>query len=238
MTDQPKNFVDHLGELRKRVLWCLLGLLIGAGIAFPFQNFWLKLIIYPARESVSRFSYLSPQEPFFVKLKLSIAVGLLIAFPVIVWQLWLFIAPGLYEKEKKWITRLVTISLGMFWIGVSFAYWIIIPLAMNFFTKFGGDLLEGNITISNYIGFASLVLIAAGTAFQIPLILVFLMRTGIVKRSFFTKNRGAVFVVVLILSAFFTPPDIVTMILMAGPLYLLFEASLWVDIFLEKKYEK
>ena len=237
MSDHPKNFVEHLAELRKRVMWCLLGLVIGAGIAFPFQNTWLKLIIYPARESVSKLSYLSPQEPFFVKIKLSVAVGLLIALPVIVRQLWLFIAPGLYEKEKKWITRLVGISLAMFWAGVMFAYWVIIPLAMNFFTKFGGDLLEANITISNYIGFASMVLIAAGTAFQIPLVLIFLMRTGIVKRHVFTNNRGAVFVIILILSAFFTPPDIVTMLLMAGPLYFLFEASLWVDLLMQKRNE-
>ncbi len=237
MPDQPKNFVEHLAELRKRVMWALLGLGIGACIAFPFQNTWLKLIIYPARDSVSKLSYLSPQEPFFIKIKLSIAVGLLIALPVIVRQLWLFIAPGLYEKEKKWITRLVGISLIMFWAGVLFAYWVMIPLAMNFFTKFGGELLEANITISNYIGFASMVLIAAGTAFQIPLVLIFLMRTGIVKRHIFTKNRGAVFVVILILSAFFTPPDIVTMLLMAGPLYFLFETSLWVDLLMQKKNE-
>ena len=235
MSDYPKNFVEHLAELRKRILWCLLGLGIGACIAFPFQNFWLKLIIYPGRDSISKLSYLSPQEPFFVKVKLSIAVGLLIALPIIVRQLWLFIAPGLYEKEKKWIRRLVGISLALFWAGVMFAYWVIIPLAMNFFTKFGGDILKENITISNYIGFASMVLIAAGTVFQIPLVLVFLMRTGIVKRDFFIKNRGAVFVVILILSAFFTPPDIITMLLMAGPLYLLFELSLWVVVLMEKR---
>ncbi len=238
MPDQPKNFVEHLAELRKRIMWCLLALAIGAGIALPFQNTWLRLIIFPARKSVSKLTYLSPQEPFFVKLKLSIAVGLLIALPIIVRQLWLFIAPGLYDKERKWITRLVYISVAMFWAGVMFAYWIIIPLAMNFFTKFGGELLEDNITISNYIGFASLVLIAAGSAFQIPLVLIFLMRTGIVKRHVFLRNRGSVFVVILILSAFFTPPDIVTMILMAGPLYLLFEASLWVAYLLEKRKEK
>ena len=234
MNKQPKSFFEHLAELRKCVLWCVIAIVAGIVIAFPFQNIWLKLIVYPARDSVSKLSYLSPTEPFFIKLKLTISIGLLIAFPIIIRQLWLFIAPALYKKERFWFARLVGVSVVLFWTGVMFAYWIIIPLAMAFFTKFGGEILEANITISNYTGFASLLLIAAGTAFQIPIILIFLMKSGIVKKEVFTRNRGTVFVIILILSAFFTPPDIITMLIMAGPLYLLFELSIWTVYLIQK----
>ena len=232
--DDPKSFYEHLSDLRVCVIRCVLALLICTIIAFPFQEFWLKILVYPGSRSLKSLTWLNPPDIFILRIKLSILFGLLIALPYLVRQIWLFVAPALHQHERKWITRLSGISFGLFWLGVMFAYWVIIPLAMKFFMSFGSEFLVPNITMPHYIGFTTFLLIAAGCAFQIPIVLVFLMRMGIVPREKLAKNRGIVLVIILLMSAFFTPPDAFTMLLMSAPLYSLFEASLLMDKIMEK----
>jgi len=232
--DEPKSFYEHLADLRACVLKSILALIISTLIALPFQKIWLKILVFPGKRSLKNLTWLNPPDIFILRIKLSVLFGLLIALPYIIWQIWLFVAPALHRHEKKLITRLSGISFSLFWLGVMFAYWIIIPLAMNFFMSFGDDFLIPTITMPHYIGFATFLLIAAGCAFQIPIILVFLMRTGILPRNKLAKNRGFVLVIILVVSAIFTPPDAFTMLLMAAPLYSLFELSLLADSFLEK----
>jgi len=232
--DDSKSFYEHLADLRSCVVRCMLALVICTILAFPFQELWLKILVFPGSRSLKTLTWLNPPDIFILRIKLSVLFGLLIALPYLVRQIWLFVAPALHQQERKWIARLSGISFGLFWLGVMFAYWIIIPLAMKFFMSFGSEFLVPNITMPHYIGFTAFLLIAAGCAFQIPIVLVFLMRTGVVPREKLAKNRGIVLVLILIISAFFTPPDAFTMILMATPLYSLFEASLLVDKILEK----
>ena len=233
--DKPKTFLEHLGELRACIIRCLIALVVGAVVSFPFQKLWQAILLYPGRKALTGLTWLNPPDIFILRIKLSLLGGLLLALPYIIWQIWLFVAPALHQHERRWVTRLSGVSLGLFWAGVMFAYWVIIPLAMRFFMSFGNDFLTPNITMPNYIRFATFILLAAGCAFQIPLVLLFLMRTEVVPRSTFARNRGTVLVVVFILAAFFTPPDAFTMLLMAGPLYLLFEASLWADAIMGKR---
>jgi len=232
--DDPKSFYEHLADLRVCVVRCMLALAACTIVAFPFQEFWLKILVYPGSRSLKNLTWLNPPDIFILRIKLSILFGLLIALPYIVRQIWFFVAPALHQHERKWIVRLSGISLGLFWLGVMFAYWVIIPLAMKFFMSFGSEFLIPNITMPHYIGFTTFLLVAAGCAFQIPIILVFLMRIGVVPRKKLEKNRGIALVIILIISAFFTPPDAFTMILMAAPLYSLFEASLLMDKILDK----
>jgi len=234
LPDEPKSFYEHLADLRVCVIRCVSALLICTIAAFPFQKLWLNILVYPGSRSLKNLTWLNPPDIFILRIKLSILFGLLIALPYLVRQIWLFVAPALHQHERKWITRLSGISFGLFWLGVMFAYWVIIPLAMKFFMSFGSEFLVPNITMPHYIGFTTFLLIAAGCAFQIPIVLVFLMRLGIVPREKLAKNRGIVLVVILIASAFFTPPDAFTMLLMSAPLYSLFEASLFMDKIMEK----
>jgi len=232
--DEPKSFYEHLADLRGCIVHCVAALLICTIAAFPFQKLWLKILVYPGSRSLKNLVWLNPPDIFVLRIKLSVLFGLLIALPYIVRQIWMFVAPALHQHEKKMITRLSGISFGLFWIGVMFAYWIMVPLAMKFFMSFGSDFLVPNITMPHYIGFTTFLLIAAGCAFQIPIILVFLMRAGIVPREKMAKNRGIILILILIISAFFTPPDAFTMILMAAPLYSLFELSLFMDKLMDK----
>ena len=234
-SDEPKSFFEHLAELRACVIRCLLSLIIATAIAFPFQKIWLKILVYPGSRSLKNLTWLNPPDIFILRIKLSVLFGLLIALPYIVWQIWLFVAPALHQHEKKLVVRLAGISFILFWLGIMFAYWVIIPLAMNFFMSFGDEFLVPNITMPHYIGFTTFLLIAAGCAFQIPIVLVFLMRTGALPREKLMKNRGVVLILILIVSAFFTPPDAFTMLLMAAPLYSLFELSLLAEKILSKR---
>ena len=232
--DEPKSFYEHLADLRVCVIRCVLALVICTLAAFPCQKFWLQILVYPGSRSLKTLTWLNPPDIFILRIKLSIVFGLLIALPYLVRQIWFFVAPALHQHERKWITRLSGISFVLFWLGVMFAYWIIIPLSMKFFMSFGNEFLVPNITMPHYIGFTTFLLIAAGCAFQIPIVLVFLMRMGIVPREKLAKNRGIVLVIILVMSAFFTPPDAFTMLLMSAPLYSLFEASLLMDKIMEK----
>ena len=232
--DEPKSFYEHLAELRGCIVHCVAALLICTIAAFPFQKLWLKILVYPGSRSLKTLTWLNPPDIFVLRIKLSILFGLLIALPYIIRHIWLFVAPALHQHERKWISRLSGISFVLFWTGVMFAYWIMVPLAMKFFMSFGSDFLVPNITMPHYIGFTTFLLLAAGCAFQIPIILVFLMRIGAVPRKKLEKNRGIVLIIILLVSAFFTPPDAFTMILMAAPLYSLFEVSLLMDKILDK----
>lgn len=227
--DTPISVWAHVAELRRRVLYALLALGTGTLVVLPFQAGWLRILVFPARTSLTHLTYLSPAEPFMTQLKLAFAAGLLIALPIIAWQLWLFVAPALCAREQHWILRLVGVSVGLFWCGVLFAYWGAIPLAMRFFQQYRTEFINDSITIRNYVDFSLGMLIAFGLTFQLPLVLLFLMYTGIVPRARLTRNRRAVIVIILIVAAVFTPADVLSMIIMAVPLYVLFEGALLLE---------
>jgi len=227
--DQPKTIFAHVAELRSCVVRALLGLAVGMAIAMPFQDRLLQILVFPARASLSNLTYLSPAEPFVTQFKLALVAGLLLALPYVVWQLWTFVAPALYVREQLWIARLSGFSLGLFWAGVLFAYWVAIPFTMRFFQQYESNFLIASITIQHYVNFALAMLVAFGAAFQLPLVLLFLMRTGLVTRAYLARNRRMVVVIVLIAAAVFTPPDIVSMFVMAVPLYALFEIALGIE---------
>ena len=235
-TETVGTFTDHFSELRKRVIRCVIAICAALAITIPLQKVWFAILYYPARKYIPTLQYIEIHEGFMMYLNLSLLAAFLLALPVVIWQIWKFVEPALNERERQWVTRLSGVSLGLFWAGVMFAYWIIIPIAIRFFTGFGSPTIEANIRLSNYLSFACFMLLITGLAFQVPIVLVFLMWTGIVPRRVFTRNRRSVIVIILIFSAIFTPPDPVTMILLAAPFYMLFESSLlFVKLFVKKK---
>ena len=226
--DEPRSLVEHLAELRTRVIRILVAVVIGALISLPLQKTWLRILVKPCICYTGKLKYLSPPEPFFIQLKIALVVGLLIVLPYVVWQVWQFVAPALYRREQKWVMQLSGFSVGLFWVGVLFAYAVAVPVAMKFFTAFAGtELLESSITLGNYIGFVSMMLLAFGFVFQLPLVLIFLIKTGIMPRERLIKNRGPVIVILTIIGAIITPTgDALSLAIMVVPLWLLFELSL------------
>jgi sec-independent protein translocase protein TatC len=233
--ERTGTFADHLTELRLRLLHSVVALALGALVAFPFQRVWFRILFHPAESSLQTLKYLDLPEAFIIHLKLALLAGLLIALPYIAWQLWRFVEPALYSNERRLVLRLAGISVVLFWSGVAFAYWVVLPIAVQFFMRFQSAELVADITLRNYISFASFMLLVTGCAFELPLVLVFLMVAGVVPRSKLARNRRAVAVAVLILCAIFTPPDPLSMLLLAAPFYLLFEGSLVVGWLWERR---
>jgi len=227
--DEPKSIFEHIAELRRCVVRALLAVVVCTGAALPLQRVWLDVLLYPARATVPKLTYLSPPEPFLIQIKITLIAGVLLALPYVAWQLWRFVAPALYPVERRWIMRLSGFSIVLFWLGLLFAYFIAVPFALRFFMKFETATITSAITLRNYAGFVNTMLLAFGAAFQTPLVLIFLMKTGLVPRERLARNRRVVFVAVMIVSALLTPPDALSMVIMTVPLYLLFECSLWLD---------
>lgn len=233
--DEPKSIFEHIAELRRCVLRALLAVAVCTGAALPLQRVWLKILLYPARTTVPRLTYLSPPEPFLIQMKIALIAGVLIALPYVAWQLWQFVAPALYPVERRWIVRLSGLSIVLFWLGLLFAFFVAVPFALQFFMSFETATITSAITLRNYVGFVNTMLLAFGLAFQTPIVLIFLMKTGLVPREYLARNRRIVLIVVMIVSAILTPPDALSMLVMTVPLYLLFEGSLWLDVLLTRR---
>lgn len=169
----------------------------------------------------------------------SVTVGFIISFPYVIWEFWKFISPGLYEKERKAAGSFITISSLLFFLGVLFGYYVIVPLSINFLGNYSvSDIIERNIKIGSYISLVRSSLLAAGFIFELPIIIYFLSKIGLVTPAFLKKYRKHALVLVLILSAIITPPDVVSQIIVAIPILLLYEISIFISKVVVKREAK
>ena len=229
-------FLDHLEELRRRLLKSLLAVIVMAILAFSFADFLMKILIIPLGDI--QLYNIEVTGTFYAYLKVALIAGFAAAAPIIFYQLWMFISPGLYKKEKMLIIPIVTISTALFAGGAVFCYYLVLPIALQFLIGFSGELVIDQITIGSYISFAGLMMLAFGFAFQLPLVNYFLAKMGIITAKFLANGRRYAIVIILIVGAILTPPDVFTQVLLAGPLYILYEISIIVVKFAEKKPEK
>jgi sec-independent protein translocase protein TatC len=221
----------HLVELRKR-----LGISVGVLFVMFFACFFvwetiLAWMIFPL-ESVlpagSEIIFTKVQEPFFTALKVSFFTAFLLSLPVIFWQFWLFIAPGLYDNEKKLVIPFVAFATFMFLLGASFCYFIVVPLGFEFLINFGSQLFKALPSIGEYVTFFTKLLLGFGIAFELPVITFFFAKLGLVTdRSLINFFRYAI-IIIFLASALLTPPDLLTQFLMAGPLIILYGISILV----------
>ena len=223
------NLKPHLIELRKR-----LGISVGVVILFAFIAFGFNQQII-AFAKAPLMGIMDGADPFiggigifFTALKISIFTGFLVALPVVFSQLWAFIAPGLYDNEKKYVLPFVSISTFMFLVGVSFAYYIVIPLGFEFLWIFAGNLVNFLQTLDEYIGIFTKILFGFGVAFELPVILFFLAVLGLVDDKGLKDFFGHAVLIIFVFAALLTPPDIITQLLMAGPLILLYGISILI----------
>lgn len=224
------SFLDHLEELRWRLIKSLIAIIIGASITFFFIDQIIDILIRPTRE-VSRdmiLQVLTVQGMFMIKWGLAAVGGIVLAIPVLTYQLWRFISPGLYEDEQRYILPVILFTFISFVVGIVFAYEVIIPFSLNFFTSMGYGEIETNISINYYFSFIVWLMLGSGIIFEFPIVSFILARIGILKPEGMRKYRRHAIVFIMVLSAFITPPDPVSMIIMTVPLIMLYEISIGV----------
>lgn len=227
------SFWDHLEELRKRLIWSLVGIVIATVIcAIPVVADFIvnKVLIAPAIHCKPPFKIqnLKPYGQMVLYMEIIFVAGLILSLPNTLYHFWKFIEPALYPKERKYISSIVVFSTFFFLLGGSFAYYVLIPNALKFFAVFGSPYIENIIDVQSYFGFVTGIILASSVVFELPMLSYFLAKLGILSPEFLRKYRRHAVIVILILAAFITPPDIVSWIMMSVPLYFLYEVSIIV----------
>ena len=233
------SFFDHLEELRLRIGLAVLGIVIGCIIAGAFVDQLMNWVLLKPAASVNmELQNLRPFGQAFLYFKVVIMAGLIISMPYTLYQLWKFIAPGLYEKERRWAGKITIYTSFCFLAGVAFAYWIMIPVMLSFTASFGSSLIKNSIDITEYFSFITTTLLSAGLIFELPMIAYILSKIGIISPEMLRKYRRHSIVVILVLAAALTPStDPVSQLVFAAPLWVLYEISILVTVFARKKEE-
>ena len=233
-------FLDHLEELRRRLLKSLISILVGAIITFYFIDTIIEFLIKPSRNlsTPMELQVLKVQGMFMIKWGIALIGGFVTSIPVLTYQLWKFIAPGLYLNERKYVAPLIFFTYLSFLIGLAFAYNIIIPFSLEFFTSIGMEMIENNFSINYYFNFITWLMVGSGLIFELPVLVFILSLIGLLTPSFMAHYRRHAVVIILILSAFITPPDPISLVLMSIPLMLLYEFSIGVSWLVKRKKNK
>ncbi len=230
----------HLVELRKRLGLSVLSVFIGFIIAFVFHEIILEWVTAPLNEALTQVAHLSKKAAdgmvtthqvggaFFVALKVSFFAGILAALPFILYQLWLFVAPGLYSNEKKMVLPFVIGGSVMFLVGVLFAYYVVTPFGFQFLITFGSFLYTPLINIEDYVGFFTKIMMGFGIAFELPVFAYFLALLGLVTDKTLKDFFKYAVLIIFVAAALLTPPDVLTQLLMAAPLILLYGLSIYI----------
>jgi len=236
-----ESFISHLIELRDRLLKAMVSLLVVFGVLFYWARDIYSFLAKPLLAELPAGSHMIAVEvaaPFFVPIKVTMFVSLVIALPFVLYQIWAFIAPGLYSHEKKFAIPLVATSTVLFLIGMAFAYFIVFPVVFHFVATFTPEGVEMNTDIQKYFDFVLALFLAFGLAFETPIAVVILTKMGIVSLKKLKESRPYVIVGAFVIAAIFTPPDVVSQLLLAFPIWLLFELGLLISGFIEKPKEK
>ncbi len=236
--EKELSFLDHLGELRKRIIYAVIGIFVGAGVSALFIDFIMDTaLLGPAVDNGLVLQNLRTFGQPIVFFKVVAIVGVIISFPHTLYQLWKFIAPGLYENEKSWVRVITFFTSLCFMVGIAFAYFVMIPSMLSFAASFGTEQIKNNIDINEYFSFISTILLAAGLFFELPMVSFVLSRFGMLKAKTMRKFRRHGIIVILLLAAILTPtPDPVSQLIFAIPLFFLYELSVLIAVFGEKKY--
>ena len=231
------TFLDHLEELRWRIIYSVIGVLLGTIVAMIFIDFFVdKILLLPARTANFRLQNLKPFGQLFLYFQVAIMIGLIFSFPNVVYQLWKFIAPALKSNEKKYIKWIVLFTTFCFLCGVVFAYYVMLPLTLKFAAGFGSAAIQNNFSIEEYLSIVLNIILGAGLIFELPMLSFFLSKIGLLTPKLMRKFRRHAIVVIMIVAAFLSPgTDPVSQVLLAVPLVLLYEISIFVSKLFQKK---
>lgn len=231
MNHEEKSFLEHLEELRQRLIKCLIAVGVAFGVCYFFSKEILDFLMVPLKRSMPEGTtaiFLNPAEAFLTYIKLSLYSAIFFSSPYILYQTWLFIAPGLYVHEKRMVLPFMIGGISLFVVGVAFAYFVVFPFGLKFLFSFATDFIRPAPRLKDYLSFTATLLLAFGAVFELPIFVFFLTKMGIIDEKTLSKNRRYAILVIFIIAAILTPPDVFTQLLMAGPLLLLYEISIWV----------
>ena len=234
--DQPQTLITHLTELRDRIIRCLIAVFIIFLFLFPFANEIYEFISLPLRDLLPEGASMIATEvasPFLTPFKLSMLLSLYLAMPYVLFQIWRFIAPGMYLTEQRIAIPILSSSIILFYAGTAFAYFVVFPLVFSFFTSVAPDGIEIMTDINRYLDFVLKLFFAFGIAFEIPIIAIILIVTGVTTAEKLASKRPFILVGCFVIGMLLTPPDVISQILLAIPMWILFE----VGIFLARRMD-
>jgi sec-independent protein translocase protein TatC len=236
--DKEQPFIAHLMEMRDRLLRIVLAVVIILAILFPFANDIYEFIARPLMEKLpGEMIATGTITPFLTPLKLSLISSIFLAMPFILYQFWAFIAPGLYQHERKMVMPLVVSSTLLFYLGMAFAFYVVFPLVFAFIVSTAPDGVTVMTDMADYLDFVLTLFFAFGVAFEIPIATIIVLWTGVVTREALAKGRPYIIVGAFVIGMLLTPPDVISQVLLALPMWVLFEAGLIASRFFVKKRE-
>lgn len=230
-TETKSPFTEHLGELRDRLVRSFIAVGVGFAGAYAFKEKLFQILTAPLVTAMeangnAQMIFTGLPEAFFTYLKVSLLAGIVVATPVLFYEFWMFVSPGLYRNEKKYMLPVVVLSIFFFLLGSSFGYFIVFPYGFQFFLGFANETIQAMPSMKEYLSFASKMLLAFGFVFELPLVLTFMARMGLVTVPFLKKNRKYALLLFFVGAALITPPDVITQVMMALPLMILYEISI------------
>ncbi|MBU1229016.1 MAG: twin-arginine translocase subunit TatC [Proteobacteria bacterium] len=231
------TLIGHLQDLRKGLTRSMVAILVGFLVCYAFAGQMLKILMQPMLVALkqSHFIYTLPTEAFFAEMWIAFVAGLFLASPYIFYQIWSFVAPGLYSSERRWILPIAFCSALFFTFGAMFGYFVVFPFGFEFFASYASDILFFTPKLDEYLGFVLKLLFAFGIVFELPLFMFFLARLGIVSHVGLRAKRKYAILGSFILAAALTPPDAISQTMMAVPLCVLYEVGIWGAYFFGKK---
>ncbi len=240
--DTKMPLTSHLEELRKRLVRILIGLGIGFIGCWEYRDFFFKIITKPLVDVLPKTStmvFTGLPEAFFIYMKIAFFASLFITSPFTLYQIWKFISPGLYKSEKKYVIPFVASTSMLFIGGILFGYYIALPPAFKFFLEFSSDFLKPMISFREYLSLILKFLLAFGVCFELPVFIFFMAKIGIVNAAMLRKQRRYAILIIFVVAAILTPsPDAISQIIMAIPLMFLYEISIFLAVFAQRKRNK
>ncbi|MBM4392397.1 MAG: twin-arginine translocase subunit TatC [Deltaproteobacteria bacterium] len=237
MTYNPDEYrmpiLEHLRELRSRIIVCLWALIVSFFAAFFFANELFGFLAAPMNEALQgtdggTLAVTEAMEGFMVQMKVAAMTAIFISMPVLTYQSWRFIAPALYDQEKRWAVPLMVASTSLFLAGAAFAYFAVFRFGFPVFLEMNGEDVKAVLSIQSYLSFATTLLIAFGAAFQLPVVIYFLARIGVIDHLDLIRGFRYSVVLIFVVAAVLTPPDVLSQVLMAGPLLVLYGIGIGV----------
>lgn len=231
-TDEKQPFLAHLEELRKRLVVCAIAIGIGFIICYIFSKQLFSFLILPLTKALpadSQLIFTNLPEMFITYIKVALVAGIILAIPIIFYQLWMFLAPALYQKEKGYCIPFVFFSSILFVAGSLFGYFVVFPYSFKFFMGFATEDIQALPSVKQYFSFAIRLLLAFGLVFEMPVVVFFLTKIGLITPDSMKKFRKFAILSSFILSAILTPPDVATQIMMALPIIILYELSIFIS---------
>ena len=256
MEDAKMPITEHLGDFRKRIIISLAALFVTFLLCFYYSEDIFRFAMFPLKYNLNfsirnihinfvpqdklhdtKLVFLAPAEAFWMNIKIAFVAGFILALPVIFHQLWKFISPGLFQKEKKYVVPFIFLATGLFLAGASFCFFIVLPFAMEFLLTYKvGDFLTPMLSVGNYIDFCLKFVLAFGAIFELPIAIIFLTRMGIVTPKTLAKNRKYAILLAFVVAAILTPtPDAFNQTLMAIPIIILYEMSIIISRILGRR---